>query len=139
MHFTDRILRYFPYKQHEKENNLASDPICLWLMSLYGYWLRILYAYQHIGSHSTYLKTYRLLCHRYDSLSCATKWSFFSQRIGSLAVLFSQMTLVFYGKSILKAKQTLFVREKTIKHFLLRSRSAKLTELFIFSSFSNAN
>lgn len=42
MHFTDRILRYFPYKQHEKENNLASDPICLWLMSLYGYWLRIL-------------------------------------------------------------------------------------------------
>ena len=104
-------------------------------MSLYGYLLRILYAYQHIGSHSTYLKTYRLLCHRYDLLSCATKWSFFSQRIGSLAVLFSQMTLVFYGKSILKAKQTLFVREN---HFLQRRRSAKLIELFIFSSFSNA-
>ena len=51
--------------------------------------------------------TYRLLCHEYGSLSCATKWSFFSQRIGSLAILFSNITLLFYGKPILKANQTL--------------------------------
>ena len=44
MHFTDRIIRYSLYKWHGKENNLARDPICLWLWSLYGYWLRILYA-----------------------------------------------------------------------------------------------
>ena len=43
MHFTDRIVRYSLYKKHGKENNLARDPICLWPMSLYGYWLRILY------------------------------------------------------------------------------------------------
>ena len=39
MHFTDRIIRYSLYKWHGKENNLARDPICLWLRSLYGYWL----------------------------------------------------------------------------------------------------
>ena len=44
MHFTDRIIRYSLYKWHGKENNLARDPICLWLRSLYSYWLRILYA-----------------------------------------------------------------------------------------------
>ena len=38
----------FLYKEHGKENNLASDPICLWLMSLYGCWLQILYAYQQV-------------------------------------------------------------------------------------------
>ena len=43
MHFTDRIIRYSLYKWHGKENNLAKDPNCLWLRSLYGYWLRILY------------------------------------------------------------------------------------------------
>ena len=43
MHFTDRNIRYSLYKLHGKENNLARDPICLWLRSLYGYWLRILY------------------------------------------------------------------------------------------------
>ena len=44
MHFTDRIIHYSVYKWHGKENNLARDPICLWLRSLYGYWLRILYS-----------------------------------------------------------------------------------------------
>ena len=44
MHFTDRIICYSLYKWHGKENNLARDPICLWLRSLYGYWLRILFA-----------------------------------------------------------------------------------------------
>ena len=37
MQFTDRIIRYSLYKWHGKENNLARDPICLWLRSLYGY------------------------------------------------------------------------------------------------------
>ena len=40
MHFSDPITCPFLYKKHGKENNLASDPISLWLMSLYGYWLR---------------------------------------------------------------------------------------------------
>ena len=80
--------------------------------------------------------TFRLLCHGYGSLSCATKLSFFSQRIGSLAVLFSNMALLFYGKPILKANQTLKVRGLNIKHFLLWCRLAKLTELFSFASFS---
>ena len=43
MHLTDRITRNYLYKYHGKESNMARDPICLWLMSLYGYWLRILY------------------------------------------------------------------------------------------------
>ena len=38
----------FSINSEERENNLASDPICVWLMSLYGYWLRILYAYQQV-------------------------------------------------------------------------------------------
>ena len=44
MHFTDRIIRYSLCKWHGKENNLARDPIFLWLRSLYGYWHRFLYA-----------------------------------------------------------------------------------------------
>ena len=44
MHFTDRIIRYSLYKWHGKENNLARDPICLWLRNLYGNWLWIRYA-----------------------------------------------------------------------------------------------
>ena len=84
-------------------------------------------------------QAYRLLCHGYGSLSCATKWSIFSRRIGSLAVLFLNITLLFYETPILKAKQTLLVRGWNIKRFLLWCRPAKLSQLLSFASFSNAN
>ena len=45
----------------------------------------------------------------------------------------------FLWKPILKANQTLSVRGWNIKHFLLWCKQAKLTELFSFASFSNAN
>ena len=40
--------------------------------------------------------------------------NFFSHRIGSLALLFSNMTLLFYGKTILKACQTFI--SKGVEH-----------------------
>ena len=34
MHFTERVIRYFSIYSMERGKHLASDPICIWLMSL---------------------------------------------------------------------------------------------------------